>query len=204
MFYEPHKNNHDLPHNPFKSCIVPRPIGWISTLGKDGRPNLAPYSYFNAVSDNPAMVMFAATTTKIDHHLKDSVRNAEETGEFVVNLATYELREQMNITSAELPFGANEFELAQLEMESSQLVKPPRVKRSPIHLECLYYQTIELPIDNPKYKNRIVLGKVIGVHIDDNVIVDGKIDLKKIAPIARLGYMEYAVVENIFTMQRPE
>jgi len=204
MFYEPSKNNHGLTHNPFKSCVVPRPIGWISTRDLTGKPNLAPYSYFNAICDNPAMVMFAATTTKIDHRIKDSVTNAEETGEFVVNIATYELREAMNKTSAELPVGANEFELAQLETEASVLVKSPRVKLSPIHLECTYYQTILLPTNNPAHQSRLVLGKVIGVHIADHVIVDGKVDLKKVLPIGRLGYMEYGVIDNIFTMQRPD
>lgn len=204
MFYEPSKNNHGLEQNPFKSCVVPRPIAWISTRDKNGKPNLAPYSYFNAVCDNPAMVMFAATTTKIGNRVKDSVTNAEETGEFVVNIATYELREAMNQTSAELPIGANEFELAQLEMEASVLVKAPRVKLSPIHLECIYHQTILLPSNDPKRQARMVLGKVIGVHIADHIIVDGRVDLKKVLPISRLGYREYGVIDHIFTMQKPE
>ncbi|TAK73140.1 MAG: flavin reductase family protein [Gammaproteobacteria bacterium] len=204
MFYETEKNNHGLPHNPFKSLIVPRPIGWISSQDTLGNINLAPYSYFNAVCDNPPMVMFSTTNSLSDGAVKDTLYNVETQGEFVVNMATYEHREAMNLSSASLSRNENEFLFAQVEMIPSTLIKPPRVKGSPIQLECIYYQSIQLPTDSPGNTNRAVIGKVIGVHIDDNVIVDGKIDVKKIKPITRLGYMEYAVIDNVFNMQRPK
>jgi len=203
MFYETIKNNHGLPHNPFKALIVPRPIGWISSQDKAGNINLAPYSYFNALSDNPPMIMFSTTNSRLDQTIKDSLHNVEEQGEFVVNMATYELRDAVNLSSASLPRHENEFLFAQLEVLPSVLIKPPRVKGSPVHLECIYHQSIQLPTNSSGDTNRVVIGKVIGVHIDDTLLVNGKIDLSKVKPIARLGYMEYAVVDNIFTMPRP-
>jgi flavin reductase (DIM6/NTAB) family NADH-FMN oxidoreductase RutF len=134
---------------------------------------------------------------------KDSLVNCEATGEFVANLATWELRDQMNQTSAGVGPEVDEFTLAGLETEPAQLVKPPRVKAAPIHLECLYHQTVELPSDIPGTRNAIVLGRVIGVHIKDEVLTDGMVDMTKIKPIARLGYMDYTRVDTVFTMPRP-
>lgn len=202
MFYETEKNNHGLARNPFKSLIVPRPIGWISSQDENGNVNLAPYSYFNALCDNPPMIMFSTTNSLPDGSAKDTIFNVETQGEFVVNMATYELREAVNLSSASLDRSLNEFSFANLEMEPSNLVKPPRVKASPIHLECIYYKSIQLPQNNDD-TNRMVIGRVIGIHINDKVINEGKIDVSKMRPIARLGYMDYAVVENIFSMQRP-
>ncbi len=203
MFYETAKNDHGLAQNPFKACVVPRPIGWISSQDACGNINLAPYSYFNAICDEPPMVMFSSTNVHIEGGAKDSIRNIEETGEFVVNLAIYSLREAVNKTSAPLLHSQNEFEFADLEQEPSVLVKPPRVKQSPIHLECLYYQSVQLLGANEQFTNRMVIGKVIGVHINDALITDGLVDIRKLRPIARLGYMQYAVVDDFFTMQRP-
>ena len=202
MFYETVNNGHGLPHDPFKSCIVPRPIGWISTVDGNGVVNLAPYSFFNGVAGNPPMVMFASNGRQ-PHGSKDTVTNCEETGEFVVNLAIWSLREQMNQTSAPVPRDIDEIELANLPIASSQLVKPPRVKDSPIHMECRHFQTIDLPCDKTDHRNAIVIGHVVGIHIDDSLLVDGKVDLSRCRPIARLGYMEYARVDYIFTMERP-
>ncbi len=204
MFYSTDKNNHGLPHNPFKACIVPRPIAWISSQDREGNINLSPYSYFNALSDDPPMVMFSTTTAHIEGGLKDTIKNIEETGEFVVNLASYDLRESVNKTSANLARTQNEFEFAELETEPSMLVKPPRVKASHIHLECLYHQSIQLPTKNETQVNRVVIGKVIGIHIRDTVLTNGLVDVKKLRPIARLGYMDYAVISDIFSMGRPE
>lgn len=203
MFYETVKNNHGLSHNPFKSLIIPRPIGWISSQDEEGNINLAPYSYFNALCDNPPMVMFSTTNSRSEGVIKDTLHNVETQGEFVVSMATYDLRESLNLSSAPLPRGENEFAFTKLEMLPSTLVKPPRVKDSPIHLECLYHQSIQLPVNANGDTNRVVIGRVVGVHIDDNFILNGKIDVAKIKPIARLGYMEYAVIDNIFNMQRP-
>ncbi len=208
MFYETKDNRHGLPRDPFKSCIVPRdpfkscivprPIGWITTLSAAGIVNLAPYSFFNAVCSDPPMVIFANNGPA-----KDSLVNCEATGEFVANLATWDLRDKMNQTSAGVGPEIDEFTLAGLETEPAQLVKPPRVKAAPIHLECLYHQTIELPSNSPGTRNAMVLGRVIGVHIKDEVLTDGKVDMSKIKPIARLGYMDYARVDTVFTMPRP-
>jgi flavin reductase (DIM6/NTAB) family NADH-FMN oxidoreductase RutF len=202
MFYET-KDSHGLPHNPFKSLVVPRPIGWISSRDRDGRVNLAPFSFFNAVADTPPVVMFSAGGRHLEGGHKDTPLNVEATGEFVYNLATWELREKMNLTSATAPRGWDEFKLAGLTPVPARLVDLPMVKESPVHFECRYLQTVELPSADPDYPNKVVFGRVIAIHIDDNVIVDGRVDLAAIKPIARLGYMDYTVVETIFTMQRP-
>ena len=202
MFYDCASKNHGLPHDPFKSCVVPRPIGWITTVSKAGEVNLAPYSFFNGVASAPPMVMFSANAHHRDGGLKDSLQNAVDTGEFVVNIATWALREAMNLTSGPAPHGVDEAALAKLELAPSRLVKPPRVAASPIHLECALHQAVELPSgkDGP---NHLVLGRVLGVHIADEVIVAGKVDINKVRPIARLGYHDYTVVDEIFTMVRP-
>jgi len=202
MFYET-TDHHGLKHNPFKSLIVPRPIGWISTLDSHGVVNLAPYSYFNGVGSEPPTVMFASEGSHTEDGFKDSASNARETGEFVCNLATWELREAMNATSAQVARAVDEFELAGLTPAPSQLVKPPRVKESPVHLECTHLKTVELPSNNPQRPNLIVFGRVVGIHIDDSIIADGMIDMNVFKPIARLGYMDYTMVDNVFTMRRP-
>ncbi len=203
MFYETH-NHHGLKRDPFKSLVVPRPIGWISSQDAEGRVNLAPYSFFNAVASNPPIVMFSANGVHNEGGLKDSAKNAEETGEFVCNLATWELREKMNASSASLPRDRDEFQVAGLTPATSRLVSPPRVAESPVHLECLWIKTVPLPSNNPDEPNTVVFGKVIGIHIDDDVIKEGMIDMTKLKPIARLGYMDYTVIDNIFSMNRPK
>jgi len=203
MFYEP-AAGHGLPHDPFKALVVPRPIGWISTLGADGVPNLAPFSFFNAVSDAPPMVLFAANGPHLEGGLKDSVVNAERSGEFVCNLATWELREQMTASSAMAPRAVDEFALAGLTAAPSRRVRAPRVAESPVHLECRYLQTIELPARDPARPNRLVIGEVIGVHIADHLLRDGRVDCAAMAPLARLGYLEYALIGSIFEMPRPD
>ncbi len=204
MFYDTKTNNHGLRFNPFKSCIVPRPIGWITSLDKSGVLNLAPYSYFNAVADIPPMIMFCSTSTHHDGGEKDTLKNIEETKEFVVNIATWDLRSAVNITSANFDRGVSEVHITQLEILPSSIVKPPRIKCSPVHLECVHYQSIQLPIVEENYTNRMIIASVVGIHIDDAIIVDGQIDLIKFKPIARLGYDEYSVVDNKFMMQRPD
>ena len=193
-----------LPHNPFKAIVAPRPIGWITTLDTDGGVNLAPYSFFNAVADSPPIVFFAPNGRSRAAGLKDSQANAEATGEFVCSLATWDLREKMNMTSAAVARGVDEAELAGLEMAPSKLVAPPRVKASPIHMECRYLQTIELPSDDPQGSNFMVLGQVVAFHIGEAVLDDrGLVDITRYQPLARLGYMDYAVVREVFSMGRP-
>lgn len=202
MFYET-RNHHGLKHDPFKSLIVPRPIGWVSTRDSNGVVNLAPYSFFNGVCSNPPTVMFASEGTHSEGHFKDSATNVGQTGEFVCNLATWELREAMNATSAQVPRSVDEFELAHLTPVPSRLVKPPRVKESPVHLECTHLKTVELPSNDPERPTLVVFGRVVGIHIDDAIITDGMIDMDRFHPIARLGYMDYTMVDNVFTMRRP-
>jgi flavin reductase (DIM6/NTAB) family NADH-FMN oxidoreductase RutF len=198
MYYDPRINNHKLPHSPFIALVTPRPIGWISTIGPNARVNLAPYSFFNLVSAYPPFVMFASNPRK------DSQRNAEESGEFVVNAATLELKDQMNMTSAEFGPEVSEPEIAGLEMAASIKVKPPRVKLSPIALECKYFKTVALVgSDGKTNPSSVVLGEVVNVYIDDAVIVNGHVDVTKVLPLGRLGYMDYCVVDRLFTMPRP-
>jgi flavin reductase (DIM6/NTAB) family NADH-FMN oxidoreductase RutF len=202
MFYET-KDPHGLKHNPFKSLIVPRPIGWVSTVDSRGIVNLAPYSFFNGVGSDPPTVMFASEGTHTEGDFKDSATNARETGEFVCNLATWELREAMNVTSEHVPRSVDEFELAGLTASPSRLVAPPRVAERPVHLECTHLQTVALPSNDPGRPTLVVFGRVVGIHIDDGIIRDGMIDMDVFKPIARLGYMDYTMVDNVFTMRRP-
>lgn len=203
MFWNTETRNHGLPYSPFKACVVPRPIGWISTLSPDGAVNLAPYSYFNGCGENPPMVMFSGGP-RPEGPYKDTVLNAETTGEFVCNICTWDLRDAMNRSSAGLPYGEDEMAFAGLETEPSELVRPPRVKASPIHLECVYYQSVTMPSYGPTGEgNRVVFGKVVGIHIRDEVLTDGLVDMAKVRPIARLGYMDYTLVDNVFAMDRP-
>ncbi len=198
MDYDPRSEPHNLAHDPTTSLVVPRPIGWITSLSPAGVVNLAPYSYFNLVASQPPFVMFSSNTRK------HSQNYAQSGGEFVFNLATYDLRTEMNITGADYPDGISEPELAKLTMAPSRFVKPPRVARSPIALECLYCQTVPLTSSaGKKQKYEIVIGEVVNIHIDDAVIVDGMIDMSKLRAIARLGYRgDYTVVDNIFEMPR--
>lgn len=206
MFYDTRVGDHGLPHNPFKACVVPRPIGWITSVDEAGRVNLAPYSFFNGVAGDPPVVMFAPGGRKADgppDGAKDSLANVERTKEFVCNVVTWDLRAAMNQTSAPAPAGVNEAEAAGLEMIPSTLVAPPRVKASPIHMECTYLQTVDLPSDDPTARNAVVFGQVIGLHIDEAVLTDGLVDMAKLKPIARLGYMDYTRVDEVFAMSRP-
>jgi len=200
MFYDAAKNDHGLPYNPFKAIVAPRPIGWISSMSHKGEVNLAPYSFFNGLTDHPPTVMFASEGRK------DSVVFAEETREFVCNFACYSLREQMNATSATFPRGVNEMEAAGLAAAPSRMVKPPRVKDSPCALECKWLQTIRLPdLDGRVTDRYVVFGQVVGVYIDDAFIKDGKLDTAAMRPIARAGYSDYFVgtPETRFSLKRP-
>ena len=200
MFYRTDVRDHGLPHDPFKALIAPRPIGWISTISKDGICNLAPYSFFNAVASNPPYVMFASAG------IKDSARNARDTGAFVCSLATWDLREHMNVSSAPVPPGVDEFPIAGLTAVKSTAVAPPRVGQSPASFECEYWQTVEIPGDDGATADYVVFGKVVGVYIDENFIKDGRVDTGAMQPIARMGYMDYAVVrpDTTFTLNRPK
>ena len=201
VFYEPAARDRTvLPHDPFKAIIAPRPIGWISTLDAEGTPNLAPYSFFNAVADSPPIVMFSSAG------MKDSASHALARGEFVWNLATWDLREAMNQSSATLARGQSEFAFAGLEQASSRLIAPPRVAASPVSLECVVTQTLELTDAAGAASDRhLVFGQVVGVHLDESyILADGRVDTAGMRPIARGGYLdEYSVVDGVFHLSRP-
>lgn len=199
MQYDPRVNDHGLPHDPFKALVAPRPIGWISSLDAQGRANLAPYSFFNVVCDQPHLVMFSSMG------VKDSQSNIEATGEFVCNLATYDLREAMNQSSAPLAHGQSEFAFAGLETVPSTLVKPPRVAATPVAMECVYVESVPLKSAvGERGRYTMVIGEVVMIHIDDRVLVDGMVDLTRLKPIARCGYRDYTVATSVFQMDRPK
>ncbi len=203
MFYEP-KDGHGLPRNPFNACVVPRPIAWISTLSEDGVSNLAPFSHSNLVSITPPMVMFSCSGRHTDGDIKDSALNAELTGEFVYNMATWDNREAMNLSSGHVERSSDEFEIAGLTKAPSVLIKPSRVAEAPINLECRTWKVIELPSAGDGSRTRMVIGEVVGVHIADHALTDGYVDTARLKPVSRLGYMDYAVVDKSFTIARPD
>jgi flavin reductase (DIM6/NTAB) family NADH-FMN oxidoreductase RutF len=198
MDYDPRSEPHNLAHDPTTSLVVPRPIGWISSISPAGVVNLAPYSYFNLIASQPPFVMFSSNTRK---HTQNY---AQAGGEFVFNLATYDLRTEMNISGADHPEDVSEPEVAKLAMAPSRFVKPPRVAKSPIALECVYSKTVNLVSSNGKtHLYEMVIGEVVNVHIDDAFIVDGLVDMAHIRALGRLGYRgDYTVVDNIFFMAR--
>ncbi|UWR96779.1 flavin reductase family protein [Phaeobacter inhibens] len=200
MFYRP-EDGHGLTHNPFNAIVTPRPIGWISSRGADGSNNLAPYSFFNAVAYEPPQVMFASTSAKADRDgTKDSVANIEETGVFCVNVVSYVLRDAMNASSAPLPKDINEFEHAGLEMSPCETINCGRVAAAPAALECKLTQIVTLP----GAANKVVFGEVVGVHLDDSCLNDGTFDVTRFQPLARLGYRDYSVVRDLFSLTRPD
>ncbi len=199
MFYETERNDHGLPYNPYKSIVVPRPIGWISSLDQNGRVNLAPYSQFNNLGYDPPYVMFSASHKSAAGELKDSVANIIATGEFVCNMATYDLREAVARSSEIVDPEIDELSAVGLTAEASRLVAPPRVAESPVHLECRFHTSLILPGFNTANTTHVVVGQVLGVHIRDNAFTpDGKIDIARIQPLARMGYQDYTSVSSVF------
>jgi flavin reductase (DIM6/NTAB) family NADH-FMN oxidoreductase RutF len=203
VFYRPGEG-HGLRDNPFNQLVVPRPIGWISSLDADGRVNLAPFSFFNAVAYVPPQVVFSTTGPHAEGGAKDSLKNVRETGEFVFNLATWKLREAVNLTSAPAPRDVDEFDLAGLTRAPARLVSAPLVAESPVHLECTVVEIVELRTpDRETHRNTAVFGEVVGVHVADEAIADGRVDVLRLDPIARLGYDQYTRVVDVFSMTRP-
>ena len=203
MFFNDHRK-HGLRHNPFKALVAPRPIAWVSSVDTEGVANLAPFSYFNACADRPPTIMFAPNNPRPNGENKDTLRNIEQTNEFVVNLVGYDLREAMNLTSAHVGASVDEFELAGLTPAPSVHVKAPRVAEAPVSLECRFLTRLRLPSDHPRVENNLVIGTVVGTHIADDIIRDGMIDMAAYRPVARLGYMDYTSVESVFEMLRPD
>ena len=200
MFFDAAKNDHGLPHNPMKALVAPRPIGWVTTMSAQGEVNLSPYSFFNYMGESPFIVAFSSVGRK------HAATFAEETKEFVCNLATWDLREHMNLTSAPLARGESEIDYAGLTAAPSRLVKPPRVAETPVALECKWLQTIQpKTMEGEPTDTWITLGQVVGVHIDDAFIKDGLVDTAAMRPITRGGYFDYFVAtpETKFSMKRP-
>ena len=217
VFYEPgvegERGEHGLPHDPLKACVMPRPIGWVTTMDADGKPNLAPYSFYNMITASPPLVQFTSNHHKPTKERKDSLANVVATGEFVVNVPSEAHRYVVNASACPLPAGYGEVDFVNkhcqgvcgtdeplpdchldLAFVPSKLVKPPRVASAMIHLECKLEKIVELPSNHVGGKNVMVIGRIIGVDINDNVLVDGLIDVGKVRPLARLGYREYGFI----------
>src|SRR3569833_2013669 len=207
MFYEPGKTPHNLPYDPFKACVVPRPIGWISTISASDPNvhNLAPFSQFNNLTFDPPYVMFSANQTP-ECARKDTTRYVEATGKFCWSLATWDLRQAVNISAEQFDYGVDEFRRADLKKEWSRALPGspvPMVADSPVKFECVYHSTLRLPGNPPMGTVDVIIGRVIGVHIRDTILTNGRIDIKKTKPIARCGYYDYAVVTDTFEMVIP-
>lgn len=197
MFYKIGGPGHGLSADPFKALVAPRPIGWISSLSREGIANLAPYSFFNAMSERPYYLVFGSGGRK------HSLGNIEATGEFAVSLATWTLREQMNLSSAAAAPEVDEFELAGLAKAPCRTIAAPRVALSPASFECRLYRIVPLPDEDGTVADWAVLGRVTGIHIDERFITEGRVDTAAMKLIARLGYSEYTTVESAWRMRRP-
>lgn len=199
VFYETESNQHGLPHDPFKAIVAPRPIGWISTRAPDGKTNLAPYSFFNAICDRPKLVLFSSVGEK------DSVTFAQQSGEFVANFVSEDLATQMNETSVDAPRGESEFLYAGLTPEPGKLVSAPRVREAYAALECRVTQVFrpETLEGTGPANSIVVVGQVVGIHLDERVLSEGLVDIKKARPVSRLGYFDFAVTREVFPMRRP-
>ena len=206
MYFDPAETMRPEPltHSPFKALVVPRPIGWISTADAEGRPNIAPFSYFNAVSDDPPCVMFCPNGSHQEGGAKDTLANINATGEFVFNLVGWDQKDAMNQTSANRPHGESEFDFAGVKSLPCNKINVPRVAEAAASFECRHLTTISIPPGQEDTGNNVVIGEVVGIHIRDEYIKDGKVDLHAIRPIARLGYMDYTFVGDIFSMKRPD
>ncbi|HET8938232.1 MAG TPA: flavin reductase family protein [Polyangiales bacterium] len=199
MYYDADQN-HGLPHDPFKALVVPRPIGWISTRNKAGEVNLAPYSYFNALSDRPKLVFFSSSM-----QVKDSATFAQDSGEFVANFVSESLAQQMNATSVNAPRGISEFAVAGLHEAPCMRVNAPRVAEAYAALECKVTQVlVPRTLDGSDAAALVVIGQVVGVHIDDSILSDGLVDIRKARPVSRLGYMDFGITADSFSMLRPK
>jgi flavin reductase (DIM6/NTAB) family NADH-FMN oxidoreductase RutF len=199
LFYRPGIDPHGLRYDPFTALVVPRPVGWITTVGSDGLVNLAPYSFFNAVVRNPPVVAFAANGVTRGGDQKDTIENLRRHGEFVVNVATVTLSAPMMTSARELPAAASEVEVSGLSMLPGRVVSVPRIAESPAHLECRLHAIQGLP--GPPGRNWLVTGHVVGIHIRHEVFSDGRVDMTKLRPLARLGYLDYGTIAEIWEMR---
>ena len=205
MFYDPRLSSPpaELTHNPFPALIAPRPIAWVSSIGHGGHVNLAPYSHFNIAAVDPPMVMFAPAAKDERGTPKDTLRNVTEVPEFVVNIVSYDQRELMNLTSKVHDYGVSEFEAAGLATAPSINVRPPRVAQCRAALECRVWKTLELPKGPLNRRAHVVIGEVVGIHVDPSIVSAGRVQASLLQQVARLGYLEYSAVFETFEMPRP-
>ena len=201
MFYQPKKNPFSI--DPYKSLIFPRPIGWISSIDKKGIVNLAPYSYFNAIADDPPQIMFVAGASDRSSQKKDTLTNIMTTKEFVVNFATTATRKQMNLSSKDIHKDDDEFVLTKLKKRKSRLVTVPSVDDSPVNLECKLLKSIKLKSTSRNFST-MVMGEVIGIYIKDSFIEKGRVNSAAMRYVARMGYSDYTTVSSKFKMKRPK
>ncbi|MFW6093987.1 MAG: flavin reductase family protein [Pseudomonadota bacterium] len=210
MYYDPREDPRPAPltHNPLNALVAPRPIGWIGTLSGDGVENLAPFSYFNAFSADPAIVGFAPNARPNARpdgsNAKDTLANVRAVPEFTVSVVSHHLAQMMNETSRDLPPGESEFRRAGLTPAVSRAVAPPHVGEARAVLECRVVDVVALPSRAGGRSSHLVLGEVVGIHIDDAVISDGRVDAVALAQVARLGYFDYCRVSSTFELPRPE
>lgn len=204
MHYRPGAEDHGLPHNPFKAIIAPRPIAWVSSLSADGEVNLAPFSFFNGVSENPPMVMISINERKIGvAQSKDTLSNIRATREFAVGVVGWDMKDQMNTTSGHYRAGEDEFALAGIARAECLEIAPPRMADAPATLECRLHEIVKLPEDREGEGYSLIIGLVVAVHLRDDCLVDGVFDITRHQPVARCGYRDYAVVREVFQMTRP-
>src|SRR3984885_4550723 len=202
----------DLPYSEFYnlliSSVVPRPIAWVSTVNAAGQPNLAPFSFFNAVCADPPLLAFAPGLRRprqpdaVHGEAKDTLRNIRETREFVVNIVTYELREAMNLTSGEYDASVNEFELAKLTPQPSKIVRPPRVAESPVSFECKLHQILDF--STVPTSGSLVIGEIVSIHMNDAHLKDGRLDRNSLDLIGRMGGLQYTRTTQRCEMVRPK
>lgn len=202
MFYEVTEKNDWLTH--FKSLIVPRPIGWISSKNNDGQINLAPYSFFNAIATIPPMVVIGPGGYSKSGNNKDTLLNIKNNPEFVCNFVSWDVKDIMNESSYSFDNNESEIEKLNIETENSTMVSIPRVKLSPAHFECTLFKIIDLPSDSKGNPNHLIIGNIIGINISDKIIKNNRIDISELKPISRMGYDEYALINTIFSMKRPK
>ena len=199
MYYDADKNDHGLPHDPFKALVAPRPIGWISSRNLAGQVNLAPYSYFNAICDRPKLVVFSSS-----FGAKDSATFAQESGEFVANFVSAPLASQMNASSIDAPRGVSEFDLTGLHEAPCQRVAVPRVAEAYAALECKVTQVIvPRTLAQTDADAVLIFGQVVGVYLNEAILTEGLVDVSKARPVSRLGYFDFAVTTETFRMLRP-
>ena len=201
MIIDPKKVSYEERYKLMVGSVVPRPIAFVSTLSPDGNPNLAPFSYYNAITADPPTICFAPGRRASDGERKDTLSNIEATGEFVVNVVTEAIGRAMNDTAVDYPAGTDEFEVADLTPIPSQIVKPPRVKESPINMECKLYQVV--PIGPPRAGGgALVIGEIVMFHVADELYDEGRIKIHELKPLGRLAGTEYTTLGKIISMKR--